>query len=70
MERSDYVQKIHRRLRRARAVVSRDSLLEELGVSWATLKRLLRYMREELGMTILNTRDPRRRPPAFSSILI
>lgn len=58
MDRSEYVQKIHRCLSRARTVVPRQTLLEELDVSWATLKRLLKYMREELGMTIQNTREP------------
>lgn len=59
MERSDYVQKIHRRLRAARTVVSRASLLDELQVSSASFKRFLKYMREDLGMSIQSTRDPR-----------
>ena len=58
MERSEYVQKIHRRLSRARTAVTRQSLQEELEVSWSTLKRLLKYMREDLGVSIQNTREP------------
>ena len=58
MERSEYVQKIHRRLMRARAPVTRQSLTEDLDISWSTLKRVLKYMREELGVTIHSTREP------------
>ncbi|MDX1487407.1 MAG: DeoR family transcriptional regulator, partial [Acidiferrobacterales bacterium] len=58
MDRSERFYKITQMLG-ARDVVSREALLEELGVSLATFKRDLEYMRERLHAPIVWDREHR-----------
>ncbi len=56
MDRTERFYKIHRLLSQRR-IVSRDDFLEELGVSRATFKRDLEYLRDRLSMPIVWDRD-------------
>lgn len=56
MDRTERFYKIHRLLSQRR-VVPRDAFLDELGVSRATFKRDLEYLRDRLNMPIVFDRD-------------
>ncbi len=56
MDRTERFYKIHRLLSQRR-IVSRDDFLEELGVSRATFKRDLEYLRDRLSMPIVWDRE-------------
>ncbi len=56
MDRTERFYKIHRLLSQRR-MVTRDAFLEELGVSRATFKRDLEYLRDRMNMPIVWDRD-------------